>query len=95
MISSIVKYRVSIPEASTNKVPKGLTSRLSISFGLETGIKKKPVNNNGYSRDSSFGIISNKVVAFLVLFLLLILSFLLYWLDTCSISPYFRRTGYI
>jgi hypothetical protein len=94
MISSIVKYRVSIPEASTNKVPKGLTSCLSISFGLRTGIRKKPVNNNGYSRGSSLGIISNKVVAFLVLFLLFIFSFLLYWLNTYSISPCFRRAGY-
>jgi hypothetical protein len=86
MISSIVKYRVSISEASTNKVPKGLISYLNIFFGLRTGIREKPVNNNGYSRDSSLGIISNKVVAFPVLFLLFIFSFLLYWLDTCSIS---------
>ena len=91
MISSIVEYGVSVPKASANKVPEGLTSRLSISFNLGTGIREKPVNNNGYSRDSSLGIISNKVIAFPVLFLLLILSFLLRWLDTCSISPCFRR----
>jgi hypothetical protein len=78
IISSIVKYRVSISEASTNKVFKELTSRLNISFSLGTGIGKKPVNNNRYSRDSSLGIISNKIVAFPVLFLLLIFSFLLY-----------------
>ena len=78
MISSVVECGVSVPEASANKVPEGLTSRLSISFGLGTGIRKKPVNNNGYSRGSSLGIISNKIVAFPVLFLLLILSFLLY-----------------
>jgi hypothetical protein len=65
-----------VPETSTNKVPKELTSRLSMSFSLGTGIRKKPVNNNGYNRDSSFSISNNKVIAFLVLFLLLILSFL-------------------
>jgi hypothetical protein len=94
MISSIVEYRVSIPEASTNKVPKGLTFRLSISFNLGTGIREKPVNNNRYNQGSSFSIISNKIIAFPVLFLLLIFSFLLYWLDTYSISPYFYRAGY-
>jgi hypothetical protein len=76
MISSIINYKVSIPETSTNKVSKRLTSRLNISFDLGTGIKEKPVNNNRYSRDSSFSISSNKVIAFLVLFLLLIFSFL-------------------
>jgi hypothetical protein len=95
MISSIVKYRVSIPEASANKVPKRLISRLNISFDLGTGIRKKPVNNNGYNRGLNLNIISNKVIAFPVLFLLLILSFLLYWLDICSIFLYFYRTGYI
>ena len=77
MIFSIVNYRVSVPKTSTNKVSKELTSYLSISFNLGTGIREKLVNNNGYSRGSSFSISSNKVVAFLVLFLLLILSFLL------------------
>jgi hypothetical protein len=76
IISSIVKYRVSIPKASTNKVSKGLTFYLNISFNLGTGIREKPVNNNRYSRDSNLDIISNKIVAFLVLFLLFIFSFL-------------------
>jgi hypothetical protein len=76
IISFITNYRVSIPETSINNISKGLISRLSISFNLGTGIREKPVNNNGYSRGSSFSISSNKVVAFLVLFLLLILSFL-------------------
>jgi hypothetical protein len=93
MISSVVEYRVSVPEASADEVPKGLTSRLSVSFGLGTGIREKPVNNNGRGRGSSLGIVGNKVVAFPVLFLSLILSFLLRWLDACSISPCFRRAG--
>jgi hypothetical protein len=75
IISSIINYRVSIPETSTNKVPKELTSYLSISFGLGTGIWEKLVNNNKYSLGSSFSISSNKAIAFLVLFLLLIFSF--------------------
>jgi hypothetical protein len=78
IISSIVKYRVSVSEASTNKVSKRLTSYLSISFGLGTGIREKPVNNNEYSWGLSLSIISNKVIAFPVLFLLLIFSFLFY-----------------
>jgi hypothetical protein len=94
IISSIVEYRISISEASTNKVSKGLISCLNISFDLGTGIREKPVNNNGYSWGLSLGIISNKVVAFPVLFLLLILFFLLYWLNTYSISPCFRQAGY-
>ena len=78
MISSIANYGISIPETSINNIPKGLTSCLSISFGLGTGIRKKPVNNNRYNLGSSFGISSNKIIVFLVLFLLLILFFLLY-----------------
>ena len=66
-----------MPETSINEVPKGLTSRLSMSFNLGTGIREKPVNNNGHGQGSNFGISSNEVVAFLVLFLLLMLSFLL------------------
>jgi hypothetical protein len=77
MISSVVECGVSVPEASADKVPEGLTSRLSVSFGLGTGIREKPVNDNGRGRGSSLGIIGNKVVAFPVLFLSLILSFLL------------------
>ena len=67
-----------MPETSINNIPKELISYLSMSFNLETGIREKLVNNNKYSRGSSFSISSNKVIAFLVLFLLLILSFLLY-----------------
>jgi hypothetical protein len=43
-------------------------------FYLGTGIREKLVNNNRYSRDSSFSINNNKIIAFLVLFLLLIFS---------------------
>ena len=78
IISFIINYRISISETSTNKISKELTSYLSIFFNLITGIWKKPVNNNKYSLDSSFSISSNKVVAFLVLFLLLIFFFLFY-----------------
>ena len=67
-----------MPETSINNIPKRLISYLSISFNLGTGIREKLVNNNRYNRGSSFSISSNKVVAFLVLFLLLMLSFLLY-----------------
>jgi hypothetical protein len=74
-----------VPETSVNNIPEGLISRLSVSFGLETGIREKPVNNNGYSRGSSFGISNNEIVAFPVLFLSLILSFLLRWLDACNV----------
>jgi hypothetical protein len=49
IISSIINYRISISKAFTNKVPKKLTFYLSIFFGLGTGIRKKPVNNNKYS----------------------------------------------
>jgi hypothetical protein len=49
MIFSIVNYRVSVPKTSTNKVSKELTSYLSISFNLGTGIRKKLVNNNRYN----------------------------------------------
>jgi hypothetical protein len=49
IISSIINYRVSIPETFTNKVSKELISRLNISLNLGTGIKKKPINNNKYN----------------------------------------------
>jgi hypothetical protein len=85
IISSIVNYGVSVPETSANKVPKGLISRLSMFFNLGTGIREKLVNNNRHNRGLSFSISSNKVVAFLDLFLLLMLSFLLLWLNTCRV----------
>jgi hypothetical protein len=49
IISSIANYRVSVPKTSINNISKGLISRLNISFNLGTGIREKPVNNNGYS----------------------------------------------
>ena len=67
-----------MPKTSINNISKGLISYLSISFNLGTRIREKPVNNNKHSQGSSFSISNNKIVAFLVLFLLLMLSFLLY-----------------
>jgi hypothetical protein len=49
IISSIIKYKVSVSKASTNKVPKKLISYLNIFFSLESGIRKKLVNNNKYN----------------------------------------------
>ena len=49
IISFIANYRVSISETFINNISKELTSYLNISFNLVTGIREKPVNNNGYS----------------------------------------------
>jgi hypothetical protein len=78
MFFSIINYRVSISEISINKVSKELISYLNISFSLKTGIWKKLVNNNKYSLNSSFSISNNKIIAFLILFLLFIFFFLFY-----------------
>jgi hypothetical protein len=85
MISSAADCGVSVPETSVDDVPEGLISRLSVSFGLGTGIREKPVNDDGRGRGSSFGVGGDEVVAFPVLFLSLMLSFLLRWLDACNV----------
>jgi hypothetical protein len=36
-------------ETFTNEIPKRLTSYLSISFNLGTGIREKLINNNKYN----------------------------------------------